>query len=158
MFEAAFFIYFRMKKLYLDVCTICRPFDDQNQIRVRMETSAFYLILSHVQKGFYELSISPVHYKEVASISDSFERIQVETLLRTYDQKHFYDLPVVLQRAEEFISKGAGIADATHLAMAEHSSDFFITCDDKLLKKAAKLKLKVTVTDPLTFCIKENLK
>jgi predicted nucleic acid-binding protein len=147
-----------MKKLYLDVCTICRPFDDQNQIRVRMETSAFYLILSHVHKGLYQLNISPVHYREVASISDSFEKIQVETLLRTYDQDHFYDLPVVLQRAEELIRRGLGIADATHLAMAEQCSDIFITCDDKLLKKAAKLRLKVSVTDPLTFCIKENLK
>ena len=147
-----------MKKLYLDVCTICRPFDDQNLVRIKMETSAFYLIMSHVQKGYYQLNISPVHYKEVASISDSFEKIQVETLLRTYDQNEIFDMSIALQRANELVRMKLGIADAAHIAMAEQYSDIFITCDDKLLKKASRLELKVSVTDPLTFCIKENLK
>jgi len=37
------------KRLYLDVCTLCRPFDDQNMMRIRLETDAFYLILRNIQ-------------------------------------------------------------------------------------------------------------
>ena len=32
-------------KLYLDVCTLCRPFDDQNRMRIRLETDSYYLIM-----------------------------------------------------------------------------------------------------------------
>jgi hypothetical protein len=37
-----------MKTLYLDVCTYCRPFDNQDALRIRLETEAFYLILQHI--------------------------------------------------------------------------------------------------------------
>jgi hypothetical protein len=26
------------RRVYLDVCTLCRPFDDQTHIRIRLET------------------------------------------------------------------------------------------------------------------------
>ncbi len=123
-----------------------------------METSAFYLIMDHVYKGSYEFMVSPLHYKEVAGISDPFEKIQVDTLLKTFDGKWSFDMPTALTRAEELIKRNIGIADAVHLALAEQCADVFITCDDKLLKRASKLKLGVIVTDPLTFCIKENLR
>ena len=31
-----------MKTLYLDVCFLCRPFDDQNQLRICLETDAMF--------------------------------------------------------------------------------------------------------------------
>lgn len=39
------------KRIYLDVCALCCPFDDQTQIRIRLETEAVQLILSHVRSG-----------------------------------------------------------------------------------------------------------
>ncbi len=59
-----------MKKLYLDVCTLCRPFDNQNEMRIRFETDAYYLIIDKIQKGIYELIVSPVHHREVQDIND----------------------------------------------------------------------------------------
>ncbi|MDF2953368.1 MAG: hypothetical protein OD816_000613 [Thermodesulfobacterium sp.] len=32
------------KLIYLDVCALCRPFDDQSYLRIRMETEAINLI------------------------------------------------------------------------------------------------------------------
>ena len=29
---------FGLKRIYLDVCALCRPFDDQHQVRIRLET------------------------------------------------------------------------------------------------------------------------
>ena len=31
-------------RLYLDVCTFCRPFDNQNMMRIRLETDSYYLM------------------------------------------------------------------------------------------------------------------
>jgi len=49
-----------MKRLYLDVCTYCRPFDDQNFLRIRLETDAFYLITQYIKQEKYQAVVSPV--------------------------------------------------------------------------------------------------
>jgi len=51
-----------------------------------------------------------------------------------------------------------GIADAVHLAFAEQLSDYFITCDDKLIKRSRRTKLDLEVFNPVEFCMKEELK
>lgn len=38
-------------KLYLDVCALSRPFDEQDYLRIRLETEAVNLILSNIRKG-----------------------------------------------------------------------------------------------------------
>ena len=63
------------KKLYLDVCILCRPFDDQNIMRTRLETDAFYLILQNIQNKLYEMVVSPVHLKEIETIEELRERL-----------------------------------------------------------------------------------
>ena len=35
-----------MKSIYIDVCALSRPFDDQSFLRIRLETEALNLILS----------------------------------------------------------------------------------------------------------------
>jgi hypothetical protein len=37
--------------IYLDVCVLCRPFDNQQYLRIRMETESVNLILANVKKG-----------------------------------------------------------------------------------------------------------
>jgi predicted nucleic acid-binding protein len=51
-----------------------------------------------------------------------------------------------------------GVADAAHLAFTEDSADFFISCDDKLIKKCKKLDINLTVMNPVQFTVKEDLK
>lgn len=147
-----------MKKLYLDVCTFCKPFDNQNLMRIRFETDAFYLILDGIQRKKYEMIVSPVHYNEIESIEDIREKVQVLELLSAYGIRSDYDLDKVRKRAEELISYNFGTADAVHLAFAERSSDYFITCDDKLIKRSKRMKLDIIVTNPVEFCITEELK
>ena len=147
-----------MFKLYLDICTLCRPFDNQNLMRIRLETDAYFLILSEVQRKKYEMLVSPVHYRELESIEDIREKIQVIQLLKLYGKSHKYDNEEVRNRAEELIGKGFGIADAVHLAFAEQSADYFITCDDKLIRRTKRIELNIKVLNPIEFCIKEELK
>ena len=70
------------KSIYLDVCTFCRPYDDQSLMRNRLETDALYLILQHVQNGRYAMIVSPVHVQEVDAIEEPHERLEVMMRLR----------------------------------------------------------------------------
>lgn len=53
--------------VYLDVCALCRPFDDQSRMRIRLETEAVNLILEHVRKGTLTMIASPAHDVEIAA-------------------------------------------------------------------------------------------
>ncbi len=147
-----------MKKIYLDVCSLCRPFDDQNFVRIRLETDSVNLILSKVRQEYYKLMKSPVHIKEIESINDDFERVELIKLLDTYGEKLKYSSKKIRTRTEELILNNFGIADAAHVAFSEFYDSYFISCDDKLLKKCKKFNIKIKCINPIIFCEMENLK
>ena len=39
-----------MTRIYLDVCCLNRPFDDQNQPRIRLESEAILIILAQYER------------------------------------------------------------------------------------------------------------
>jgi predicted nucleic acid-binding protein len=127
-------------------------------MRIRLETDAYYLILNGIQRNIYEMVISTMHFREVESIEDIKEKIQVVNLLDVHGKEAKYDYEKVRKRADELILKNFGIADAIHLAFAENSADYLITCDDKFLKRSKKTDLKIEVLNPIEFCISEELK
>lgn len=146
-----------MKRIYLDVCVYCRPFDDQNLLRVHLETSAYYLILQHICNGNYQSIVSPIHFQEVSAITQPEERSKVLELLTSFERPLTYETTQIRRRAEELYSLKFGSADAAHLAFAERFADIFLTCDDKLLKKSQKIPLSILVINPIEFSLLENL-
>lgn len=148
----------KVKKIYLDVCTLCRPFDNQSMMRIRLETDAYFLILKSIQDGKYEMIVSPVHFHEINGIEDPYERMELNILLKIYGKKPSYKLNEIRKRAEILCSLNIGVADAAHVAFAETSADNFITCDDKLFKKVCKLECEMKTINPVHFCTKEDLK
>lgn len=144
-----------MKTLYLDVCALCRPFDDQNQLRIRLETDTMFLILRRIEIGLYRAVVSPVHYNEIRAINETSERLEMENLLDRLDNSCECDLIQARHRTESLIDMGFGIADAAHLAFAEQLAEVFITCDDKLLKRCAQTTLRIIAVNPLEFIAKE---
>ena len=147
-----------MKKIYFDVCSLCRPFDDQNFIRIRLETDAVNLILSKVKQNYYQLMKSKVHVIEINSISDDLERIELLELLNNYGKSLNVDPNKIKLRIEELLLYNFGIADAAHIAISEFYKSTFISCDDKLLNKCQKHISLIKCVNPLTFCEMENLK
>jgi len=107
----------RGKPIYIDVCALSRPFDEQSYLRIRLETEAVNLILSKVRDGYYKLLVSPVHMKEIAAIPDAFERIELQTLLDRLGKPVRVDLNQTKARAEKLIGLGFGVADAAHVAL-----------------------------------------
>ena len=132
--------------------------DDQQQLRIRLETDAVYLILRHIEKGFYQAAVSPVHMKEVAAIRGRGERLEIEALLRRVGiAEPFGDISKVKGRAEALYTAGFGVADAAHAAFAEQIADYFISCDDKLLKLCKRINLDVAVCSPVKFVTNKEL-
>lgn len=142
----------------MDICVFCRPYDDQSALRIRLETDAYYLILADIHAGRFLPVISPVHYAEVASIHEARERNQLMELFRRLDRHQVFGMDGINFRAEQLIAKGFGVADAYHLACAEMKSDVFISCDDALLRRSAKIKLAVEMLNPVEFALKEELR
>ena len=146
-----------MKRLYLDVCTYCRPFDNQNFLRIRSETDAFYLITQYIKKGQYQAVVSKVHFKEVSAIISLKKRVEIQALLNQGNTQISYNADKACQRADELYALKFGVADAAHLAYAEQIADVFITCDDKLLKRCQKTSLSLLAMNPIEFIVSEDL-
>ena len=149
---------FKSEFVYLDVCALCRPFDDQRYVRIRLESEAVQLILETVRFKQIKLALSPVHYKEIHEITDPIERHNILSLFGNYGEWVNVDLIKTRQRAESFFSSGFGVADAAHVAFSEAAGADFVSCDDRLLKKCWKSKLNIWCGDPLQYCVKEGLK
>lgn len=146
------------KKLYLDVCTLCRPFDDQSMMRIRLETNAYYLLLQAVHDGKYSMVASPAHFEEVNAIDDAEERREILAVLEKLGTTSECDWTTARDRAVDLHAKKFGIADAAHVALAEAIADFFITCDDRLLRKCKRESVTVIALNPVEFIITEDLK
>lgn len=87
------------RKIYLDVCTLCRPYDDQTYSRVRMETSAVHLILSAVEKSKFQLVWSPVHLKEIEATANEVERAELLYLIAKTQSRSEHNTLLTRNRA-----------------------------------------------------------
>jgi len=147
-----------IKKNYLDVCALCRPYDDQSYMRINFETIAVRLIFSAIDQKMYDLVYSPVHIKEISAISDQIERFELYHLLQETANFINVDNVRARKRAEKLVSTGLGVADAAHLVFAEAVGADFITCDDRLCKKCRASDTVIWTGNPVAFCDKECLR
>lgn len=145
------------QRVYLDVCALCRPFDDQTQMRIRLEADAVQLILSHIRSGDFDLVVSPAHEIEIDAIDEHAEREHLLSTLQRIGRRVETDLVDAREHAERLAAQGLGVADAAHLAFAEAAEADFVTCDDRLLRQCRRGKHKVWVGTPIAFCEKEDL-
>jgi predicted nucleic acid-binding protein len=147
-----------LKQIYLDVCALCRPYDDQSYSRIHLETVAVRLILKKVEARRYRMITSPVHKFEISDIANYSERIDLLLLLEKLGERVEIDNHAARARAETLTRFGMGPADAAHLAFAEAAKADFLSCDDKLIKKCSRMTVDVWTGNPVAFCDKENLR
>ena len=140
------------KRIYLDVCCLCRPFDDQTVHRIRMETEAITEILKHCMTD-WELVGSEAIESEIFEISDEERRESVESVLQ------FTRSRVVIDEEVEAIARGLSPFDALHLACAGSAGAIFLTTDDPLIKSIKKHEDKITtrVHNPVQWLMEETL-
>jgi hypothetical protein len=146
-------------KIYLDVCALCRPYDDQTFLRIKLESTAVQLIIVHVKLGKFELYYSPVHILEIANNPDEIMRSDMITLLYNIakNAKQSVKSDIIEKRGRSLIGAGFGAGDAFHIAHAEQLNACFISCDDQLLKKYRFQRKELWCGTPVEFCEKEGL-
>lgn len=132
-------------KVYLDVCCLCRPFDDQRFPRIRMEAEAVIAILNGCMEG-WELVGSEIIEYEITKIPDEERRKSVESLLQFTRASVMID-ETIMDRARALNEICIDAFDALHLATAESAGAVFLTTDDALVKvimnHADKISIKV---------------
>ncbi len=143
--------------VYLDVCALCRPFDDQQQVRIRLETDAVQLILTHVRQKNLKMITSPMHFTELMATTRSEERSQLLFLLNQLGTPFEFDLASTRSQANQLVNAGFGVADAAHVAFAQQANADFISVDDKLLRNCNRFGVAIWTGFPMAFCEKEGL-
>jgi predicted nucleic acid-binding protein len=140
-------------RIYLDVCCLNRPFDDQRQERVHLESECVEAILSHMQKGQWLWVGSWALIYEISFISAPERRLQLIRLMSGIHE-NVRVRESEEKRAEELRDMGFKGMDALHVACAESGEvDVLLTTDDRFLKAAKRNRslLKVTVANPLAW-------
>jgi hypothetical protein len=140
-------------RLYLDVCTLNRPYDDPAIDRNRLEAEAVIIILGRIRQRRHDMISSDIVEREIAACPD-FEKAELvrETLRLAKTRIEVGDPE--LDRWDELKNAGFGDLDALHIACAEVADcDLLLTTDDKLIKRAQARSrmLRVRVMNPLTF-------
>ena len=141
-------------KIYLDNCCFNRPFDDQKQLRIKLETEAKLDIQERIVQGKLELAWS--YILDFENEANPFE--QRKLAIKDWKVHACVDADEtkeILGTAERFERMGVRSKDALHLACAvAMKCEYFLTTDDQLVKKASGVT-KIKVTDPVSFIREE---
>ncbi len=134
-----------MRTVYLDLCCLNRPFDDQHQARVRLEAEAVLGLIELARRGELKWIGSDILDLESSRNPDADRRRSVEALLSCATFRVAAGERERL-RGRELQTMGFSAFDALHLACAESAgAAFLLTTDDRLRGRAAREKARLAV-------------
>ncbi|MDR0307213.1 MAG: hypothetical protein LBI42_10300 [Chitinispirillales bacterium] len=135
-------------RVYLDNCTFNRPFDNQNQLKIRLETEAKLFIQQSILSGTHELVWS--YILEYENSQNKFD----DRRKTIYDWKsiakiHCTENDTIIEYAQNLQNMNIRAKDALHIACSVHTKcDYLITTDKQLFN----IKLNdVKIINPLSF-------
>ena len=140
-------------KIYLDNCCFNRPFDDQSQLRIRLESEAKLQIQEDIRSGLYKLIWS--YILDYENNNNPFQERQEQIAKwRMYSEEDIEEDEEIVKVAAMMNLHGIKKIDSLHIACAiKAKAEYFLTTDDGVLKKARIIK-DIEITDPIGF-IKE---
>ncbi len=124
-------------RVHLDNCSYNRPYDDQSQIRIHLETQAKLHIQDMIRKKQIELVTSYVLDFENSNNRSIQKMIAIDKFMKDYatwyvSNKNEADIAKI---AVSIMKTGIKEKDAYHVACAVIAEcNFFISTDDRLLK------------------------
>ena len=139
-------------RVYLDNCCFNRPYDDQSQLRISLETQAKLYIQSEITADHLELASSYMLDYECSRNPHEMRRSTIRSFLDKntsvyLDEAHHKEQ--VGKLAKEITATGVKPADAIHTACAILTDcDYLLTTDDRLLKYRSD---QIEVIDPIEF-------
>lgn len=142
-----------MISVYFDVSCLNRPFDDQVQARIRLETEAIFKVFEQIDAGTWQQYSSRMAIIEIEETKDVDKRNQMKLLLP--ESACIIQLEKeVMQRANFLAGFGFREADATHVACSEEAGvEVLLTCDDRMCRVANRhaADLHVKVSNPVDW-------
>lgn len=119
-------------KIYLDNCCFNRPFDDQSQLRVKIEAEAKLKIQDEIRARKFELSWS--YILDLENMHNPFDERKIQiSEWKKFASGHVQETPEIINMANSLILKGLRKLDSLHVACAiSLHCDYFLTTDDKI--------------------------
>jgi predicted nucleic acid-binding protein len=135
-------------KVYLDNCSYNRPFDDQTDMRISLETQAKLWIQGFIKNGQVDLIWSYVN--EYENYINPYDNRKLSIYQFSGNAKScVLETREILLTANQIIKQKIKPLDALHLACAICAKvDCFITVDDRLLRYNANT---IQIMDPIMF-------
>lgn len=125
--------------VYLDLCCFNRPWDDQSQDRIRLETEAKLLLQDRIRAGSAQLVWSYALDHE-CSFNPFPERRAAILRWRFLAHVNVTESPSLLEQARGLFAAGVPSFDSLHVACAQTANaDMFVSTDDRLLRKLQQL-------------------
>lgn len=132
-------------KIYMDNCCYNRPYDDQSQMRIYLETQAKLHIQDMIRQEKIELVTSYILDFENSNNRSMQKKLAIQKFMNEYavlyvSNKNEKD---ITKLAEAIMKTGIKEKDAYHVACAVIAEcNYFVTTDDRLLKyQSEKIKL-----------------
>lgn len=138
-------------RVYLDNCSYNRPYDDQSQMRIHLETQAKLHIQDMVRAGRVELVTSYVLDFENSNNRSMQKKMTIEKFMKDYAALYVSNRneEEIAEIAKPIMVTGVKEKDAYHVACAIAANcNYFITTDDRLLKYQSE---KVDLVTPEEF-------
>lgn len=131
-----------MKKinLYLDNCCFNRPYDDQSQLVIKLETEAKIAIQERIKNGLYLL-----HWSYILDFENSNNPfIERKTEIQKWKELSVSDIEetdAIIERMNKLRTLGIKTLDSLHISCSiEQNCSYFLTVDKGTLKKPNILK------------------
>jgi len=141
-----------MLKIYLDNCCYNRPFDEQDQNLIILETEAKLIIQGKVKRGIHSLVWSFM----IDSENDDNPSDEKREVIKPWKKIANEYCPAsfdILENAKEYMKLGLKHKDAIHLSCAvKHKCDYLITTDKKF-KNKNNLVQEIEIVNPMTFIL-----
>lgn len=134
--------------LYLDNCCFNRPFDDQTQLKICLESQAKLAVQHMILEGKYSLAWS--YMLEYENMQNPFD-IRKDSIIKWKDiaSINVLENENILTIAEKLQEIGIKPKDAIHIACAADSKcEYFLTTDIGILKKNVDV---IKVRNPIDF-------
>ena len=141
-----------MLKIYIDNCCYNRPFDDQNQALILLETEAKLIIQNKIKQGLYSLVWSFILNSENDENPSDDKREAIKKW-ESIASEYCSASEDILLTAKNFMSVGLKHKDSLHLACAvKHKCDYLITTDKKFINKNEQIN-EIEIVNPMTFIL-----
>lgn len=135
-------------KIYLDNCCFNRPYDNQKDIKIKIETEAKLIIQEKIKKK--ELDFAWSYILEYENNNNPFEERKIEIKLwKDLAQSTIIENKKILELMNEIVKKGLKPLDSLHIACAiELGCDYFVTVDRGIIKKTVLIK-QIKIINPI---------